>query len=99
MSQSPPPTNPAAFAAMRRLSPRRHSSQAADEEQLVAEQLSHFGLDPDSEYGRTVAGIARRLYSTSVDIDNLGRVTAESIGALDRSQRIAYFNAKKFLSF
>ncbi len=89
----------AAFTAMRRLSPRRHSSQAANEEQLVAEQLTHFGLDPASEYGRTVAGIARHLYNTSVDVDNLGRVTAETIGSLDRSQRIAYFNAKKFLSF
>lgn len=92
-------TNSAAFTAMRRLSPRRHSSQAANEEQLVAEQLAHFGLDPDSDYGRTVADIARNLYNTSVDIDNLGRITADTIGALDRSHRIAYFNAKKFLSF
>lgn len=91
--------NSASFAAMRRLSPRRHSSQAANEEQLVAEQLAHFGLDPASDYGRAVADIARHLYDTTVDLDNLGQITAQSIGSLDRSQRIAYFNAKKFLSF
>lgn len=92
-------TTPAALGAMRRLSPRRLSTQAANEEQLVAEQLLHFGLDPESEYGKTVARIARHLYETTVDVNDLWRVTAESIGALDRSQRIAYFNAKKFLSF
>jgi O-acetylhomoserine (thiol)-lyase len=92
-------STPATFAAMRRLSPRRHSSEATTEEQLVAEQLAHFGLDPASDYGRTVADIARHLYDTSVDIEQLGRVTAEAIASLDRSQRIAYFNAKKFLSF
>jgi O-acetylhomoserine (thiol)-lyase len=87
------------FAAMRRLSPRRHSSKATNENQLVEEQLAHFGLDPNSEYGRTVADIARHLYDSTVTIDNLARVTAETMGSLDRSQRIAYFNAKKFLSF
>jgi O-acetylhomoserine (thiol)-lyase len=87
------------WAAMRKLSPRRNSTQAADEDQLVAEQLQHFGLDASSDYGRTVASIARRLYETSADIDQLWRITAESIQGLDRSNRIAYFNAKKFLTF
>jgi O-acetylhomoserine/O-acetylserine sulfhydrylase-like pyridoxal-dependent enzyme len=94
-----PQPDAAAFAAMRRLSPRRRSTQAANQVELIAEQLAHFGLDPDSEYGRTVAAIAGHLYETGADLDNLARVTAESMSALDRSQRIAYFNAKKFLSF
>ncbi|MFG0262631.1 MAG: trans-sulfuration enzyme family protein, partial [Novipirellula sp. JB048] len=33
------------------------------------------------------------------DVDTLWRVTQQSIRHLDRSDRIAYFNAKKFLSF
>lgn len=87
------------WAAMRKLSPRRNSTMAANADQLVAEQLAHFGLDASSDYGRTIASIARRLYETSGDIDQLWRITAESIQGLDRSNRIAYFNAKKFLTF
>lgn len=91
--------NSSSWAAMRKLSPRRNSTRAQNEEQLVAEQLAHFGLDPDSDYGRTVAQIARRLYETSADLDQLWKITSESLPSLDRANRIAYFNAKKFLSF
>lgn len=94
----PDPTS-TSWAAMRKLSPRRNSTQAKNKEQLVAEQLAHFGLDPRSDYGRTMASVARRLYETSADIDQLWRITVESLHGLDRSDRIAYFNAKKFLSF
>lgn len=87
------------FQAMRKLSPRRNSTQATNEDEFVAEQLVHFGLDPDSEYGATVARLARRLYLAGGDVEDLWRVTIESLQSLDRSQRIAYFNAKKFLSF
>ena len=52
------------LSSMRRLSPRRNTSRAADVPGLVAEQLQHFGLDPATEFGRGVARIAERLYES-----------------------------------
>ncbi|MDG2383798.1 MAG: PLP-dependent transferase [Pirellulaceae bacterium] len=89
----------AALAAMRNLSPRRNTTAASDVSELVTEQLVHFGIDPASDQGRALANVARRLYETGADMDALWRLTQESINHLDRSDRIAYFNAKKFLSF
>ncbi len=85
--------------SQRRLSPRRNTTRAASIEQLVAEQLEHFGIDEEGPYGRTLAQISRRLYESQEDVERLWRLTLESIHTLDRSDRIAYFNAKKFLSF
>ena len=83
----------------RRLSPKRNSTQAADIPELVAEQLAHFGIDPASDIGTALSHIATRLYETAGDLDSLWRLTLESIGSLPRTDRIALFNAKKFLSF
>ena len=87
------------LAVMRNLSPRRNTTEADNVDQLVAEQLVHFGIDPATDYGRALASIAHRLYEAGADADALWRLTQQSIGSLDRSDRIAYFNAKKFLSF
>ncbi|HWB00704.1 MAG TPA: PLP-dependent transferase, partial [Pirellulales bacterium] len=87
------------FERMRRLSPRRKTSTAHDVPQLVDEQLAHFGIARDSDFGETLARIAKRLYESQADLETLWRLTLDTIGALDRSDRIAYFNAKKFLSF
>ncbi len=92
-------TKRTSLAAMRELSPRRNSTQAGNVEQLVAEQLAHFGIDAGTEYGHILAKMARRLYESEADADELWRLTQQSIDSLDRSDRIAYFNAKKFLSF
>lgn len=83
----------------RQLSPRRKSTGAKDIPELVEEQLAHFGIRPESEYGRTLAAIARRLYETQIDLDLLWRLTLSSLSTLDRADRGAYFNAQKFLSF
>ena len=88
-----------AFAAMRNLSPRRHTTKSENVDQLVAEQLDHFGINPATDYGRALARLAHRLYEAGSDADALWQLTQQSIGGLDRSDRIAYFNAKKFLSF
>src|SRR5260221_310621 len=85
--------------AMRNLSPLRRSTQAADAAALAAEQLAHFHIAADSEYGQTLSRIVRHLYAASGDLDHLWRITTEAIDSLDRSDRIAWFNAKKFLSF
>lgn len=84
---------------MRRLSPRRNSTQSETADALVAEQLAHFGIDAESDYGRALARLARHLYEASTDADALWRLTQQSISELDRSDRIACFNAKKFLAF
>jgi cystathionine beta-lyase/cystathionine gamma-synthase len=83
----------------KRLSPRRNTTQAADVPHLVAEQLQHFGIDAASPFGQALGQIARRLYECEADVERIWQITLESIGSLDRSDRIAYFNAKKFLSF
>jgi O-acetylhomoserine (thiol)-lyase len=85
--------------AMRNLSPLRRSTQGGDPAALAAEQLAHFHIAADSEYGQTLARLVRHLYAASSDLDQLWRITAEAIDSLDRSDRIAWFNAKKFLSF
>src|SRR5262245_38987100 len=87
------------LAKLRKLSPRRHSSDAIDLAGLVTEQLRHFGIDPASEFGHALSAIALKLYAAQDDLDTLWRVTMQSVQNLDRADRIAFFNAKKFLSF
>ncbi len=96
MSNAKQPFN---LQAMRNLSPLRRSTQAADVEALATEQLAHFHIDAESDYGRTLARIVRHCYAAAGDLDQLWRITTESIDSLDRSDRVAWFNAKKFLSF
>ena len=85
--------------AARVLSPRRKSSSAVSVEQLAVEQLEHFGVDPASSYGEALLSASEALYEAQADMDRLWKVTAETIEGLDRTDRIAWFNAKKFLSF
>ena len=89
----------ARLAAMRKLSPRRHSTQAADEHALAVEQLQHFGIEPDSDFGRTLLQLTERLYSSQADVESLWNETLRTMQSLDRGERIAHFNAQKFLSF
>ncbi len=88
-----------AFDSMRRLSPRRNSTTATDVGGLVSEQLAHFGIEADTDFGRTLARIATRLYETQEDLDGLWQLTLREISGLEHADRIARFNAKKFLSF
>lgn len=81
------------------LSPRRRSTRATDIDSLVAEQLSYFGIDPTTDSGAAMSRLARRFYECEGDLDALGRITAEVLPTLDKTDRIAYFNAIKFLSF
>ncbi len=85
--------------AMRRLSPRRKTSKATDLSGLVAEQLEHYQIDPRSEFGKSLAKVARHIYECGSDLDQLWQVSTAGIAELDRSDRVAWFSAKKFLSF
>ena len=84
---------------MRVLSPRRNSTQENTAEDLAAEQLQHFGIDASSDFGGSLLSVAGRLYETQADLNEMWRITLSAIHTLDRSDKIAYFNAKKFLTF
>ncbi len=83
----------------RTLSPRRNTSTATTIDELVREQLLHFAIDPESDYGRAMARVARRLYEAQASVNELWKVTLDTFRDLDAPDRIARFNAKKFLSF
>jgi len=85
--------------AMRALSPRRNTSQETTAAEMAAGQLAHFGIEPESEFGVSLLRVAERLYETQADLNEMWSITLGAIHTLDRSDRIAYFNAKKFLTF
>ncbi len=81
------------------ISPLRNTTTATDPAALAEEQLRHFGIEPASEYGRALGRLAGTLYEASAATHELWRITMETLGTLDRSDRIAYFNAKRFICF
>src|SRR5258705_7076454 len=81
------------------LIPRRSTSPATDVEGLVAEQLAHFAIDPKTELGGALGRLAGHLYHANIELHQLWDLTARQLASLDRRDRIAYFNAKKFLCF
>src|SRR5882724_4379504 len=89
----------AMLSVARELSPRRSTSTAEDVDGLVAEQLAHFSIDSKTEGGQALARLAGHLYRANVDLHQLWDVTVRELRGLDRRDRIAWFNAKKFLCF
>jgi O-acetylhomoserine/O-acetylserine sulfhydrylase-like pyridoxal-dependent enzyme len=83
----------------RELSPRRSTSAAKDVDGLVAEQLAHFSIDQATELGRTLGRLAGHIYQANIELHQLWSLTMQELATLDRRDRIAYFNAKKFLCF
>jgi len=81
------------------LSPRRKTTAAATIAELATEQLAHFHIEPDSPVGRPLLRLAERLYHANDDLTELWEVTLRELGRLPRNDRIALFNAKKFLAF
>ncbi|NMH59758.1 trans-sulfuration enzyme family protein [Alteromonas ponticola] len=81
------------------LSPRRNTTQATSLDELVSEQLAHFGIKADSEYGHALSSTARSLYQAQADVMTLWDITTNTLSSLNKEDRVAYFNAKKFLSF
>lgn len=84
---------------MKLLSPKRNSTHATTALELASEQLDHFSIDPDSEYGQTLMQIVQHMYETQSDVNRLWELTLESMNSLNQADRIQRFNAKKFLSF
>jgi O-acetylhomoserine/O-acetylserine sulfhydrylase-like pyridoxal-dependent enzyme len=83
----------------RELSPRRTTSSATDVDGLVAEQLAHFGIAATSEVGRSLGRLAAHIYRANIELHRLWDWTLRELHQLERHDRIAFFNAKKFLCF
>lgn len=81
------------------LSPIRNTSLASNEAELIEEQISHFGIEPESDLGRSLANIVVDIFSSHKNIEEMWRLVQSEMQQLDRGDRIALFNAKKFLSF
>lgn len=84
---------------MRKLSPLRNTTMAEGAGDLAAEQLQYFGIDPATPFGQALQHLSERLYDATTDLNQLCAATLQAANMLDRSDRIAYFNALKFLSF
>src|SRR6266700_1809695 len=87
------------FAHARELSPRRSTSTATNVPELVAEQLAHYSIDPKPELGGALGRLAEHIYRANIELHQLWDLTTAQLSSLDRRDRIAYFNAKKFLCF
>ncbi len=81
------------------LSPRRKTTRAGSLPALAREQLEHFHVDPGSRAGRPLLALAGKLYAAHGDLLQLWDATVGELGRLPRQDRLALFNAKKFLSF
>lgn len=84
---------------MKLLSPKRNSTAATSVTELAEEQLAHFSIDPDSEYGQVLLRIVRRMYESQGDAKELWKLTLDSMASLNQADKIQRFNSKKFLSF
>ncbi|WP_434361586.1 PLP-dependent transferase [Parasalinivibrio latis] len=84
---------------MKELSPKRHSSKFESPEELAREQAEHFGIDPESEYGNKLVSLAISLYEANRHTHDLWQITMDGLASLDRNDRLAWFNAKRFISF
>ena len=81
------------------LSPKRNTTQATSIDELTQEQLAHFGIDIRTDYGQALFQAASHLYHAQADVNQLWQVTSDTLAELEHKDKVAYFNAKKFLSF
>ena len=81
------------------LSPKRNTTLATSIDGLAREQLAHFGIDANSDYGKALFDVASHLYGSQVSMQQLWKITSDTLAELSKEDKVAYFNAKKFLSF
>ncbi|HEX5651072.1 MAG TPA: PLP-dependent transferase [Steroidobacteraceae bacterium] len=87
------------FALARELSPRRNTTHATAIPGLVEEQLRHFSIDPQTEFGRRLGELASNLYAGNAAAHQLWDVAVRELASLEQRDRVARFNAKRFLCF
>lgn len=92
-------STPADFAPARQISPRRHTTEAGDIPGLVAEQLAHFGLDPNEAFGQRLGALATHLYAGNGDLKAMWTIATAELASLPRTDRLKRFAAMKFLCF
>ncbi len=97
--QTTPNHGTAVSPSARVLSPRRKTTEATTTAELAIEQLAHFNIDPASPVGAPLLRLAERLYHAADDVTDLWEVTLRELARLPRGDRIALFNAKKFVAF
>ncbi len=85
--------------AISQLSPLRNSTTATTVAELVEEQLRHFAIDPATEHGKAMAHLTAHLYEANTAAQDLVAITIKALSGLDRKDRIAWFNAKRFACF
>jgi len=85
--------------ASRILSPRRKTTLADSAVTLAEEQLAHFHIDPASPFGAPMLRLTEKLYHAHTDLDELWQTTVRELAKLPRHDRVALFNAKKFIAF
>lgn len=88
-----------AYTHSLQLSPRRHSSDATTTAELVREQLIHFGIDPESAHGATLARLTQALGEANGAAHDVWQLTTSTLAGLSRADRIAWFNSKRFACF
>lgn len=88
-----------ARAARRELSPLRHTTAADRPDALAREQLRHFSVDPDSSHGQALLALSQSLYAANEAAHQLWARTLETLQGMDRKDRVAFFNAKRFACF
>ena len=91
--------NNQSFEHAKLLSPKRNTTQATSIDELTQEQLVHFGIDIRTDYGQALFQAASHLYHAQADVNQLWQVTSDTLAELEHKDKVAYFNAKKFLSF
>jgi len=87
------------LGARRELSPLRHSTVASSAAELAHEQLRHFSIDERSDAGRALLALVEKLYTGHEAAHELWRCMVEGLDTMDRRDRIAWFNAKRFACF
>jgi len=87
------------FAAAKKLSPKRNSTQAENIKELAAEQLAHFNIEVDGELGRSLLETVERVYECQGNVELMWQETQASMHVLAQTEKTALFNANKFLSF
>ena len=87
------------LALSTQLSPLRKSTTARSIEELTREQLEHFCVDPESPLGFRLRDVVEHIYRADAGLNHLWSETVQVLAGLERRDRIAFFNAKRFLCF
>ena len=90
---------PEELTAASRLSPRRKTTEAQNLDQLALEQLEHFNIPKSSIHGQKLYDLVKNIYQTQSSLQSLWDSTINCLKSLDQKEKVAFFNAKRFICF